>query len=369
MEKGIIYKWKCLVNNKEYIGQTNIEEKRKNQFIDFEKRYAGNAINNARKKYNNINQWQYSVIDTVECENAELLKSKLDELEIYYIAECNTKVPYGYNITDGGGGIVINGSIGYWNGKSRDEDTKRKIGNANRGTKHSRESIERAVRRRKDNPNYDEIVRKSTERLLEVQKNSTHGRIKVYQYNKKGELVSIYNSITEASEKMLCSHSAIASCVNGEYNGNHKNFKGFLWSSKKLPKEYIQNYFKEYGFGKYNVNSKIYVYDNKINLLKIFSTQVDAANFFGVHKSVFHTIFSKLDKYGIYKKYIVSCSELNKANIKKICKFNIDGELLDTYYDVKFIPKEYDKNCIRKCLRMEYGKKKNFYKKFYWKWS
>ena len=50
MEKGIIYKWKCLVNNKEYIGQTNIEEKRKNQFIDFEKRYAGNAINNARKK-------------------------------------------------------------------------------------------------------------------------------------------------------------------------------------------------------------------------------------------------------------------------------------------------------------------------------
>ena len=365
MEKGIIYKWKCLVNDKEYIGQTNIEEKRKNQFIDFEKRYAGNAINNARKKYNNINQWQYSVIDTVECENAELLKSKLDELEIYYIAECNTKVPYGYNITDGGGGIVINGSIGYWNGKSRDEDTKRKIGNANRGTKHSRESIERAVRRRKENPNYDDLCKKAAERLKKIQKKAAEScRIKVYQYNKKGELVNVYKSITEASKEMNCDFTVISECLKGRYNTNHRDFKGYIWSSKKLDKEYIKNY---NNFGRSWKKGDVYIYDNKLNLLGKFKTKIEAASYLGASKNYVGELLNTSGKYAVYKgKLIISYGELNETDVEKIYQYSIDGNLIETYYDIKFVPVGYDKECVKKCISSEYGKKSNIYKWCKW---
>lgn len=364
METGIIYKWKCLTSGKEYIGQTNKEDRRRKQFLDFGKKYAGNVINNARKKYSDEHQWQYSIVETVICENIEQLKNRLDELERYYIKEYNTTAPNGYNITDGGGGIVVNGSIGYWNGRPRDEDTKRKIGNANRGTKHSRESIERAIRRRKENPNYDEIVRKSTERLLEAQKNNTHGRIKVYQYNKEGELVNVYKSITEASKETNCEDTAISECLKGRYNTNHRDFKGYLWSLKKLDKEYIKNY---NNFGKSWKKGDVYIYDDKLNLLGKFKTKVEAASYLGTNKGHLGELLNTSGKYAIYKgKLFISYGELNETNVEKIYQYSIDGNLIETYYDIQFVPAGYDKKCVKKCISGEYGKKSNIYKRCVW---
>lgn len=48
--KGIIYKWTCNVSGKSYIGQTVNEKRREKDFLT-EGSYAGEKINNARKKY------------------------------------------------------------------------------------------------------------------------------------------------------------------------------------------------------------------------------------------------------------------------------------------------------------------------------
>ena len=364
METGIIYKWKCLTSGKEYIGQTNSTEKRKKQFLDFENKYAGKVINYARRKYNDEKQWEHSILKTVLCESAEELKNKLDELETYYIKAYNTKVPNGYNITDGGDGIVINGSIGYWNGKPRDEETKMKIGNANRGTKHSIESIEAGVKKRKENPNYDEIVRKSIETLLKARKNNNYGRIKVYQYNKEGKLVNVYKSITEASKEMNCDGGAISDCLKGRYNTNHRDYKGYLWSSKKLDKKYIKNY---NNFGKSFNKDNVYIYDDKLNLLEIFKTKVEAASYLGTSKGYLGEILNTSDKYVVYKdKLIISYGELNETDVEKIYQYSIDGNLIETYYDIQFVPVGYDKECVKKCISGEYGKKSNIYKRCVW---
>lgn len=53
-----------------------------------------------------------------------LSKEEMDFVEIFYIAFLNTKVPNGYNITDGGGGIL---------GLKHSEETKKKISEKNKG--------------------------------------------------------------------------------------------------------------------------------------------------------------------------------------------------------------------------------------------
>ena len=118
MKSGIIYKWKCIENGKEYIGQTNQPNKRKKYFLNFSKNYSGNIINRARFKYDDENKWEYTILEKVICENSNDLKSKLNELEKKYISEYNTLTPNGYNMADGGSGVVINGEFGYWNGKT-----------------------------------------------------------------------------------------------------------------------------------------------------------------------------------------------------------------------------------------------------------
>lgn len=360
METGVIYKWKCLTSGKEYIGQTNKEDRRKKQFLDFGNKYAGNVINNARKKYSDEHQWQYSIVETVICESVEQLKDRLDELEKYYIKEYNTTAPNGYNITDGGGGIVVNGSIGYWNGRSRSESTKRKIGNANRGTKHSRESIEAAVKKRKENPNYRAIFKGNLDGLKKAHEIC---KIKVYQYDKEGELVATHNSIVEAAKAMMCSESVISDCIKGKYCGNRIDFNGYVWSSKELDKEYV----KVYEFGNSWKKGEIYIYDDNLKLLGVFDTKVEAASYLGVGKTYITGLLSTGDNYAVYKRrFIISYNEINKNDVDKICQYTIDGNLLKTYYDVRFVPDEYDRECIRKCISGEYGKKSNIYKWCKW---
>jgi group I intron endonuclease len=81
-------------NKKKYVGITkfSIEER----FLQHTKR--GFILTEAIKKYG---KEQFYVELITECESAE----NAYELEQYYIKEYNTKVPNGYNLTDGGDGI------------------------------------------------------------------------------------------------------------------------------------------------------------------------------------------------------------------------------------------------------------------------
>ena len=282
MKSGIIYKWKCTENGKEYIGQTNQPNKRKKSFLNFNKNYSGNIINRARFKYDNEDKWEYTILEKVICENSNDLKLKLNELEKKYIKEYNTLTPNGYNMADGGSGVVINGEFGYWNGKKRSEETKIKIGLANKGTKHSEQSVADAVNKR----DYADIARKNSI----AHRGKT--RIKIYQYDNSGKLVSEYNSIEEASQKTSISSSGIYYAVYVKYKGR-MDYGGFIWSNKKLSVDDIITYNSHYPM--INKKNDIFLYDENLNFLEKFKTKVGLSNFFFFIKSLVHYILHNGD--------------------------------------------------------------------------
>jgi len=89
-----IYLIANIKNKKQYVGITkfSIEER----FSQHVKR--GFLLTEAIQKYGEQNFWIQLIEEVESAERAY-------ELEMYYIKEYNTKVPNGYNITDGGDGI------------------------------------------------------------------------------------------------------------------------------------------------------------------------------------------------------------------------------------------------------------------------
>lgn len=135
MIKGYIYRhW--IVNDKgiekSYVGKTTKEPqvrwgKNGSQYLTYK-----SAFNNAIRKYGWDN-FHHDIIGVCEAETEEQLDKDLSEWEIYYIEKYDS-FHNGYNSTKGGGGSV---------GRKCSEDTKQKIGLANRGKERSEEYIER----------------------------------------------------------------------------------------------------------------------------------------------------------------------------------------------------------------------------------
>lgn len=119
---GVIYVRPNLINGKKYVGQAKDLEVRQCDWKRLSQPYAGELINNARAKYG-IDAFGFEILK--ECEDEEM-----NYWETYYIKKLNTKKPYGYNMTDGGEGRL---------GCPCSEQTKRKIGDANKGRKRSEE--------------------------------------------------------------------------------------------------------------------------------------------------------------------------------------------------------------------------------------
>ena len=137
-----IYKIVNLINGKCYIGQTKQK---------ISKRFA-NHISNAKKK---VNRYLYDAMNHYGYENFSIeliedgiIKEKIDETEIKWIAELKTLDPtFGYNMTKGGGG---GHTLANWSedrkkehyrhqaenrawSYPRGEETRKKIGDAHRG--------------------------------------------------------------------------------------------------------------------------------------------------------------------------------------------------------------------------------------------
>lgn len=91
----IIYKIENKINGKVYIGQT---VKKVDQRIS-EHLQNNSIIGNALRKYG-LQSFVITIIDIATT------KEVLDEKEIYWIKTLNCKIPNGYNLTDGGRGIV-----------------------------------------------------------------------------------------------------------------------------------------------------------------------------------------------------------------------------------------------------------------------
>ena len=115
---GCIYQVKNKQSGRSYIGKTEraLADRREGH-----EREAGKnptlLFHRALKKYG-FDCFEWIELIEEDCPN------KLNELESYYIKKLGTKMPGGYNLTEGGEGIK---------GWKHYEETKRKIGEGNRG--------------------------------------------------------------------------------------------------------------------------------------------------------------------------------------------------------------------------------------------
>lgn len=146
MTEGVIYRYKS-PSGKYYIGQTIDEEGRRHAFLyNRTFGYAGNRINEARKKYGPEN-FEYTVLMKVEGDDPDEVRKYLNIFECYFIKVYDS-YRHGYNMSEGGHNMTEEARIkmieskkgktpwnkgkkgvqeGYWTGKTRSSDTNEKI--------------------------------------------------------------------------------------------------------------------------------------------------------------------------------------------------------------------------------------------------
>lgn len=131
--KGYIYCVTCLPTGKLYFGQTvmSIEERWRRHVLSTQ-RGSDHKFHRAIRKYGEENFTVEEVL-TVSAPTKEILKKKLDYVEIRLIKKLGTR-HNGYNITDGG-----EGRLGY----EMSEEHRKKISKARLGTHLSEETKEK----------------------------------------------------------------------------------------------------------------------------------------------------------------------------------------------------------------------------------
>ena len=189
---GVIYVRPNLINGKKYVGQATDLKERQRKWKCLTQKYAGTAINNARKKYG-IEAFGFEILK--ECEDDEL-----DYWEKYYIKELNTKAPYGYNLTDGGEGMT---------GYTHSEETRKKISDAKKGKKQSEEAKKKRSEALKGKHLSEEAKKKLSE-AQKGEKNNMYGKHHSEETKKKmsdarkGKKSNMYgkNHTDEAKKKI-----------------------------------------------------------------------------------------------------------------------------------------------------------------------
>ena len=230
---GIIYLRINKINGKKYVGQVTTKrfKARQNKWNNLNLPYAGNVINNARKKYG-IESFGFEILK--ECEDEEL-----NQWEMYYIKELNTKVPYGYNMTDGGGGMsgftvseetkqkISKGNKGktaWIKGKHHSEETKQKIAEKMKGKKHSEEH--------KGKTAWIKGKHHSEETKQKISDTNKNGKLSkpVLQIDKNtNEVIAEYPSLSEVQRQLgIKSITHISDCCKGKL----KSAYGFKWQYK-----------------------------------------------------------------------------------------------------------------------------------------
>ena len=269
---GVIYVRLNLINGKKYVGQATNLEVRQKTWKNLNKPYAGPAINAARAKYG-IDNFGFEILK--ECKDDEL-----DYWEKYYIKELNTKAPYGYNLTEGGGGMSgytlseeTRKKLSEWNkGKKLSEETKQKISEWkkgkttwNKGKKLSEETKKKMSEAQKGKKLSEETRKKMSEaqkgkkfseetriKMSEAQKGEKHWNYgkhlpeetkkkmseartngkkskPVLQINKDtNEIIRVFPSAMEVQRQLGYNNGNISYCCKG----NRKTCGGFKWRYK-----------------------------------------------------------------------------------------------------------------------------------------
>jgi group I intron endonuclease len=112
------------INNKGYVGITTRSLSRR----WYEHRFVANSCGQLLAKA--INKYGEQAFEIMPIASAKTLEN-LKEIEKDLIVQFQTKVPFGYNLTDGGDGVF---------GFKQSEEQKKRNGDLKRGTKHSDET-------------------------------------------------------------------------------------------------------------------------------------------------------------------------------------------------------------------------------------
>lgn len=170
MKSGIIYKITNNIINKIYVGRTIRTAK---EYWNYHKvrakgGYVDKYLYRSMRKYG-IDNFHFEVVEEVHEVSNKALNIRLNELERYYIKELNSKVPNGYNITDGG-----EGTLGYKiTDKHRANLSKACLGRASprKGVKLSKETrkkLSKAAKARFERENNPFLGRKHSEETIKL---------------------------------------------------------------------------------------------------------------------------------------------------------------------------------------------------------
>lgn len=219
------------VNGKQYVGQTKDMKIRDRAWKCLKIQYANKPLTEDREKYG-LDKWETKVLK--ECDDSEG-----DYWEQYYIKELNTKVPNGYNISDGG--IGANGCISWLKGKHLSDEWKNKISESNKGrispnkgipmTEEQKNKISKALKGKytgDKSPNFGKhLSEEAKKKLSEINKGrKSPFSKKVYQYTLDGEFVKEWESGKECRRNGFMH---VRECCQGK----RKQDKGYLWFDEK----------------------------------------------------------------------------------------------------------------------------------------
>jgi len=282
MYTGWIYVIRNSINDKIYIGQTSKTLKiRFNEHKRDSKKsnYYNMLIYKAMNKYGTDN-FIIRPIDYIKCLSLNCLKKSLDEKEIYYISVFKSKSKdIGYNLTNGGAGCtgrilresskkkMSESKLGEknpmfgskWSDKKREEMVERMSGenNHNYGKPLSNETKDKLSKVLTGRIISDESKQKISETMKGIKKSDkmrtklsdskqgtklseeTKQKIKdsrlrgsinpkskkVEQYDMDNNLITVFNSMSEAAKECNTFHSSISACCHGKKNTSN----GFKW--------------------------------------------------------------------------------------------------------------------------------------------
>lgn len=239
-----IYLTTNLINGKQYVGKCQRDIIKSKYYIG-----SGVVLRDAVKKYGKEN-FKKEVLDT------DININNICEREIFWIKEIGCKAPNGYNLTDGGDGLLnvtdevkkklsekrklLVGELHSNFGMKYSDETKRRMREAQLGKKSSPEhclnmskalkGLKRSEETRK-NMSEGQMGRiQPMEVILNIRKNQPTC-IPVLQLDKKtGEVLGEYISISEAARQTNSYKESISMCLNGKL----KSTNGFKWVIKKL---------------------------------------------------------------------------------------------------------------------------------------
>ena len=260
-----IYKYENPINHMVYVGQAiDLQERHRKHRSNVSDQSHQEDVYKAFREFG-FDNFKYEILEQFE----EFDQDKLNELECYYIEKFNSLKPNGYNMVPGGtngAGLAHSKPVEYYDIYGNYIETFNSAHQAELKTGINYSSICACCREEiKHTKGYQWKYVDSEKIIGDISKDGIIiNERKVYQYDLKGNLIKVYNTLKEAAEFSQVSKSLI--CKVCRLNGNTAG--GYVWR------------YEGDSFNAHKTSTKtrtIEQYDKNMNLLNVFGSITEAA--------------------------------------------------------------------------------------------